>query len=116
MPARSSTSTNAWLEPSQPGHSPASMSINAIIDAQTSQGGHHMFNHCDAGRSLANRGTPLGWDDRVDSSGHGRPIRQVGPDEDHARARVGRTESQRHVGAVKKSEPAHFRRAGDRAL
>ena len=89
---------------------------DAIIDLQSGQGGHHMLDHLDGRRTLSDRGAALGWDDVVDPRGHRRPIGQVGSHEDHARAGVGRAESERDVGSVEKTEPTHFRRAGECAL
>ena len=115
-PGLSSASTKARLEPSHPGHSPASISIDAIIDPQSGQGGHDMLDHLDDRRPLLDRGAALGRDDLVDSRGNGGPIRQVGSHENDPGAGFGRIEPQRDVRSVEKTEPTHFRRAGDRAL
>ena len=57
--------------------------------------------------------------DGIDVADLGRdrgPIGEVGADEDDPGVGLGRTESEGDVGAVEESDPAHLRRAGERAL
>jgi hypothetical protein len=89
---------------------------DAIINSQTCQGGHDMFDQGNGRVALPDRGAAMGWDDRVNPRGHRRLFGKIGPDKDHARARVGRVKSDRDIGTLKKAKPAHFRRACDRAL
>ena len=47
---------------------------DAVIDLEASQGGHHMFDHFDAGRALPNGRPALGWNDVIEPRGNGRSI------------------------------------------
>ena len=88
MPAAASASTKAWLEPSQPGVSGASISIGQLSIRRPGERGHDVLDHLDAGRRRA------GWSS---AAGGGRrcamwartagPLGQVGADEDDARVR-----------------------------
>ena len=113
---RRSASTKARLEPSQPGHSAASISTRqlSIRDPASAAITCSIISTCAA--PALDGGPALRGHDVADLGGDRGPIRQVGADEDDPAVGLGRIEANGDVVTVEETDPTHFRRAGKRAL
>ena len=106
IPACSNASTKARLEPSQPGHSAASISTTQLSTCMPARAAIT----CSVISTVASPSLIVvrrRGDDPIDPCGHPGTTGQVGPFEDDARAGLGRPEAKRDVRPVEEPLPTH---------
>ena len=117
IPAPSRASTKTRLEPSQPGHSPASISTTALSIWRPASAAMTCSIISTLGVAAGGWSCVAGTGTTESSRRRDRrPAGQVGPLEDDPGVGLGRMEADRDVRAVEESDPAHLRRAGERTL